>query len=51
MIDKDIKNAFIYAKATLGLPLTAKERAMFLLYIASDEEAMEFLNREKEKIV
>lgn len=37
----------IRAKAVLGLPLTAKERATFLLLIATDEEAADFLRREK----
>ena len=37
----------IRAKAVIGLPLTAKERATFLLLIATDEEAVDFLRREK----
>ena len=31
------------ATAKLGLPLTAQERAEYLLFIASDEEAKEYL--------
>lgn len=37
----------IRAKAILGLPMTQKERAIFLLFIASKEEMHEFLNKEK----
>lgn len=36
----------IRAKAILGLPLTARERAVYLLFIASDKEMREFLARE-----
>jgi hypothetical protein len=39
----------IRAKALLGLPLTAKERSQFLLFIATDEEAKDFLKRESAK--
>ena len=34
------------AKAELGLPLTERERAYYLLFIASDEEAKAYLKRE-----
>lgn len=34
----------IRAKAILGLPLTEKERALFLLFYATSEEAKSFLN-------
>lgn len=37
----------IRAKAILGLPLTAKERATYLLFIATNEEMKAFLRREK----
>ena len=37
----------IKSKAVLGLPLTKRERSMYLLYIASDEEAKAYLEREK----
>ena len=37
----------IRAKAILGLPLTQRERAMFLLLIATDKELKDFLKREK----
>lgn len=37
----------IRAKAILGLPLTQRERAMFLCFIATDEEARDFIKREK----
>jgi hypothetical protein len=37
----------IRAKAILGLPLTQRERAMFLLLIATDKELKDFLAREK----
>lgn len=36
----------IRAKAILGLPLTQRERAMFLLLIATDKELKEFLKKE-----
>ena len=38
----------IRARAILGLPLTEKERALFLLFIATDDEAIEFVKKEKE---
>ena len=37
----------IRAKALLGLPLTQRERAMFLLLIATDSELRYFLKKEK----
>lgn len=37
----------IRAKAILGLPLTQRERAMFLVLIATDKELKDFLAREK----
>ena len=37
----------IKSKAVLGLPLTERERSMYLLYIATDEEAKAYLEREK----
>lgn len=37
----------IRSKALLGLPLTARERAMFLLFIATNEEMKAFLRRER----
>lgn len=37
----------IRARAILGLPLTQRERAMFLLLIATDAEMRAFLEREK----
>ncbi len=37
------QKARIRAKAILGLPLTARERATFLLLIATDEEVNAFL--------
>ena len=37
----------IRAKALLGLPLTQRERAMFLLLIATDSELKYFLFKEK----
>ena len=33
----------IAARARLGLPLTEREKAIFLLFIASDEELKQFL--------
>lgn len=39
----------IKAKAILGLPLTAKERALFLLYLATEKEASDFLKNENKK--
>lgn len=38
----------IRAKAMLGLPLNERERATFLLFVATDEEAKTFLKTEKE---
>ena len=37
----------IRAKAILGLPLTEKERALFLLFIATHDEAIEFIKKER----
>lgn len=37
----------IRAKALLGLPLTQRERAMFLLLISTDSELRYFLEKEK----
>ena len=37
----------IRAKAILELPLTKKERAIYLLFIATTEEMHEFLDKEK----
>ena len=37
----------IKCKAKLGLPLTEIERSIYLLFIASDEEAKDYLKREK----
>jgi hypothetical protein len=39
----------IKCKAILGLPLTAKERATYLLFIANEEQAKEFLRKEQER--
>ena len=33
----------IASKARLGLPLTEREKAIFLLFIASDEEVKDFM--------
>ena len=41
----------IYCKAKLHLPLTAQERTIYLLFIASTEEMHEFLKREQLKNV
>lgn len=38
----------IRAKVLLGLPLTKHERALYLLFIASEEEMHEFLAQEKQ---
>lgn len=38
----------IFCKVRLNLPLTAKERAFYLLYMANDEQVKEFLKNEKE---
>lgn len=37
----------IKRKAMLGLPLTEQERAKFLLFYATDEEAKTFIKLEK----
>lgn len=47
-MNKDERNARIIFKAILGLPMTQKERAIYLLFLASDEEMKTFLEREKE---
>lgn len=39
----------IKAKVILGLPLTARERAIYLLLIATEQEMKEFLDKEKEQ--
>lgn len=39
----------IKTKAVLGLPLTERERAIYLLFIASKSEAAAFLNAERKK--
>ena len=44
-----MKKEEIRAKAILGLPLTQKERAYYLLIIANDEEVKAFLKREQEE--
>ena len=46
-MSKDERNARIIFKAILGLPMTEKERAIYLLFLASTEEMQEFLAREK----
>lgn len=46
-LERQCRNREIRTKAILGLPLTAKERAMFLLLIATKEEMKAFLRREK----
>ena len=38
----------IKCKAILGLPLTARERAIYLLLIATEQEMKMFLKKEKE---
>lgn len=47
MTNKDIQTAFITAKIELGLKLTPYERAFYLLFVATDEEAIEFVKKEK----
>ena len=42
-------NNYIKCKALTGLPLTEQERAKFLLYIATLEQAIYFLKTEKIK--
>ncbi len=37
----------IKSKVELNLPLTAKERVTYLLFIANDKEVAKFLAREK----
>ena len=37
----------IRSKVFCGLPLTARERSIYLLYIATTQEANEFLKMEK----
>lgn len=39
----------VNAKLKLNVPLTAKERAFYLLYIANDEQVKEFLRKEQER--
>lgn len=38
----------IRCKALLGLPLTQREKSMFILLIATDKELEFFLSKEKE---
>ena len=38
----------IKCKAILGLPLTARERAYYLLYIATSEQAKKFIKKEQQ---
>lgn len=38
----------IKAKVILGLPLTQRERTIYLLLIATDQEMKKFLDKEKE---
>ena len=47
MTQQDIEKAVISAKVELGLKLTPRQRAFYLLFIASDEEAIEFVKKEK----
>ena len=42
-----VMNENIRARAILGLPLTKRERATFLLFIATNEEMRAFLARER----
>ena len=37
----------IRAKAILGLPLSARERACYLLFLATSEEVKVFLDKER----
>lgn len=37
----------IYAKMKLGFKLTERERAYYLLYMATPEQAKEFIKKEK----
>lgn len=39
----------IRCKAILGLPLTQRERALYLLYLSTLEQAKDFLKREQQK--
>ena len=39
----------IFCKLQLNLPLTAKERATYLLLMATDKQFNEFLRKEKEQ--
>lgn len=39
----------IKAKALLGLPLTNQERAIFLLFLATLEQAKEYLQKDGKK--
>lgn len=39
----------IFCKLKLNLPLTAKERAFYLLYIANNEQVKGFLRKEQER--
>lgn len=41
LLNDDIK-----ARAVMGLPLTAQERAKYILFLASTSEAIQFLKRE-----
>ena len=39
----------IFCKLKLNVPLTTKERAIFLTLMATNEQAKEFLRKEKEQ--
>ena len=47
--EQEIKNRKVNAKMKLGLELTERERAFYLCFMASDQEAKEFLRKEKQK--
>lgn len=46
-VEEASKRHDIHAKIKLGVALTEKERAFYLLFMASDQDAKEFLRKEK----
>lgn len=48
-LEEAVKRHDIHAKIKLGVELTEKERAFYLCFMASDQEAKEFLRKEKQK--
>ena len=48
-VEEASKRHDIHAKIKLGVEIKKKERAFYLLFMASDKDAKEFLRKEKQK--